>query len=293
VLVGALAACNKPVARIFIAGDVHLGSDVGDRLEPLRPLLVKRVGFVNLEGPVCASAPPGDGLRLHNDPATPRALFDVGIGVVSVANNHGLDAGPGGFDATVAALRNAHLKPVGGPGSTVTTSHRPAVGWVAHGLPGDATATFAAAIKRSRASATFVVASIHVTGPPSYLPSEPTQQAVNSALKAGADVVAVHGQHTIGKITRHGRQVVAWGLGNVAFTCDCTHEKEALGLAIDLRADAPPKVEIVPLRAGLGGEKARLSDDAAGVLKLLSSLGTRLGQRTGRGAMLAVCGGEG
>ena len=119
-----------------------------------------------------------------------------------------------------------------------------------------------------------LIATFHVTGPALYLPRPELRRAVEAALAAGASVVAAHGTHALGPLERRGDAVIAWGLGNVAFACDCTDERDAVLLRIRFEGRRPAGVEVLPIDAGLNGAPARPSADAAGVLDLLESIGT-------------------
>lgn len=76
--------------------------------EHVRPFLqAADLGYTNFDGAMLASSP-RSGYPLFNfNPALAPALRDAGIGLVSTANNHILDRGPEGLDATLAVL-DAH-----------------------------------------------------------------------------------------------------------------------------------------------------------------------------------------
>ena len=93
-------------------------------------------------------------------------------------------------------------------------------------------------------------------------------------MAAGAAVVGVHGSHALGAVERRGRQVIAWGLGNLAFACRCTAEDEALALEVRLDEEGVIAADVVPLRAGLHGQPLALDPEPAGVVELLRGLGS-------------------
>jgi poly-gamma-glutamate synthesis protein (capsule biosynthesis protein) len=117
------------------------------------------------------------------------------------------------------------------------------------------------------------VVSFHTTGAPLYLPEPPLREAVDVALAAGATVVVAHGSHALAGAERRGSSVVAWGLGNVAFACDCTDEREAVALRVTLGKGGVEAASLVPIDAGLGGAQARVAADPGPVLDLLQALG--------------------
>jgi poly-gamma-glutamate capsule biosynthesis protein CapA/YwtB (metallophosphatase superfamily) len=110
-------------------------------------------------------------------------------------------------------------------------------------------------------------------GPPSYLPRPELKSAVKIALEAGPKIVVAHGTHAIGPVERRGKIVVAWGLGNLVFACDCTNEREGLLLEVSLRGGEVESASIIPIEAGLKGDPARLSSDPNGVFDLLEGIG--------------------
>lgn len=288
--------CSDASARLWLGGDVHLGgvhtTGANEPLSALKRSMAGRIAFVNLEGPVRATRPTGPGLRLHNHASKLQHLRDTGVRVVSVANNHAWDAGAEGLEQTVAAIQTAGLLPVGGstasgsPGFVLTKANKMQVAWTAHDLVFSAPGSIVADIRAARRQTDFVVASLHSTGPPSYIPAPQVEVAVDAALAAGAAIVAVHGSHALAKVERRGDRVVAWGLGNVAFACDCTAEADGVALLIDARQGGQPEVALIPIEAGLGGKTAALHPDAAGVLDLLVGLGTSLkGRKQGVGSL--------
>ncbi len=127
--------------------------------------------------------------------------------------------------------------------------------------------------------------SIHTTGPPSYLPSKNLRTAVALFVKLGADVVVAHGNHVLGKVTWEGRTLVAWGLGNLTFHCDCTKEDESVVLELQLTADGVREAAVRPVRAGLNGP-ARPAPDPEAIYDLLEAIGSDPLQRAGPRAVV-------
>lgn len=270
------AIVPAPPARVelWLGGDVNLG--VGGRgvLAPLAPLTRRAVGIVNLEGPVTPRAPSGEGLKLFNAPSALGELKALGVEVAGIANNHAGDAGLEGASATARALREAGLVPVGGPaGVAVIERGGLRIAVTAHDLTDGVPPKLNDDLKAAHAQGDVLVATFHVTGPDLYLPRPELRQAVKLALAAGASVVAAHGTHAVGPVERRGDAVIAWGLGNVAFACDCTHEDDAVLLRVQLEGRRVAEAEILPIDAGLDGAVARPSSDAAGILDLIDSLG--------------------
>ena len=143
-----------------------------------------------------------------------------------------------------------------------------------------------AALDLSRPDAADVwLVSLHTTGPPSYLPGPRLRAAVERSVDAGADVVVAHGSHVLGPVTWRGRTLVAWGLGNLTFHCECTREDESLVLELRLDARGVREAAVRPVRAGLTGP-ARPAPDPEAIYDLLEALGTGPLQRAGPRAVL-------
>lgn len=113
--------------RLLLGGDAMLGRDVDARLAEagagtglgaLLPLLRGKDAFlVNLECAVAGPGPRYAGPRkrflFRARPATLQALTHVGVDLVSLANNHAMDAGPEGLLETLGHLRDAGIAAVG------------------------------------------------------------------------------------------------------------------------------------------------------------------------------------
>lgn len=270
-LVCSLLACARPPlpprpVALWFGGDVHLGHRGARALEQLRldaPLVV------NLEGPIASTPRPSTAQALFNPPDTAQRLRSAGVVAAGVINNHALDDGAAGLARTQALLREVGLAPLGEAsinGVKVMQIDLSA------GVPG----ALEAQLLRVRPT----VVLFHVLAPPLYLPEPELRRAVDLALAADARAVLAHGSHSLAGVERRGAAVVAWGLGNLAFDCDCTTEDE--GLLVRLTFDGPNVTEALvrPVRAGLHGALTALPPDGSTVLDLLESLGSRLHHRT-------------
>lgn len=258
-----LAACTSPAppekAELWIGGDVHLGlSAPSGRIDAIAALFPGAIGVVNLEGPVgTASA----AAKLVNGAASLEELARARVKVAGIANNHRLDFGLEGVATTRAAL---------GARGIAAASEEPVflelaggrVAITAHDLP--SSAPIVAPL------ADLWIATFHVTGPALYLPPAELKAAVNEVLSKGAAAVVAHGTHVLGPIERRGDRVIAWGLGNLLFNCDCTREREGLVLHLVLEDRRVSSAAVVAIQAGLDGEAARVSRE----FELLRAIGS-------------------
>jgi poly-gamma-glutamate synthesis protein (capsule biosynthesis protein) len=169
-------------------------------------------------------------------------LADAGIDVVSLANNHALDAGEGGLLDTIALL-DAHGIAHAGAGADLAAAARPAVltrgdrliallSYCDHQAdfaagpdrPGiryldldrpDATATIVDDIRRARAAAEWVIVAFHWQ--PNWAPVvQPAYRALGRAcLEAGALIVWGHSPHHFQGVERVGPGVILYSTGGL------------------------------------------------------------------------------
>ena len=244
-------------------------------LAPLSNVVKRADGIINLEGPVTGALPKGPGLNLVNGPESIQELLSAGVKVAGIANNHAHDAGNGSEQNSGEALRKIGILPVGGPagpGSIVSGGLKFIV--AAYDLTDDVPSGLEDQLREVKKQGKYLIVSFHVTGPPSYLPRPELRRAVEIALKAGAQIVVAHGSHAIGPVERRGKVIIAWGLGNLVFACDCTKEEEGLLMRASIGREGVVLATIVPIRAGLLGEPAELSPDPNGVFDLLEAIGS-------------------
>ncbi|MCC7535242.1 MAG: CapA family protein [Deltaproteobacteria bacterium] len=291
----AFAACSRrpgdgaslqPV-ELWLGGDVHLGARTRRLFASKLDELAGAAGVVNLEGPVTERPEPSSARRLVNHRARLGVLRSGGVRVAGIANNHRSDLGAEGTRATVAALRSAGITAAGdgaehgaGAGTFVQGGRRVVVAAVdlSAGAANDLRERLAAA----RAEGDVLVVSIHVVQTPTFLPGRELREAVGVAASAGARVVVAHGSHTYGPVERRGDTVIAWGLGNLVFDCDCSRERDGLLLRVSIDDESGVRARIVPIVAGLGGAPARRDGDTRRVLDLLGAMGSSPLDRTHR-----------
>jgi hypothetical protein len=270
-------------ADIWLGGDVNLGNGGSGQLQSMAGIVQGAAGIVNLEGPVVERSElrPGT-LGLWN---APKALTELGVlhvRVAGIANNHARDAGAGAPARSARELRERDILPAGGPaGTALLHIHGIVIAVTAHDLTKGVPANLAAELQAARSQAEVLVSTFHVTGPPSYVPRPELRRAVEIAYQAGAQVIAAHGTHAVGPVERREHAVIAWGLGNVAFACDCTHEEDAIFLCVRVEPGKPPTAEVLPIQAGINNRPALASRDANGIFNLLEAIGSSKLARNG------------
>jgi len=263
--------------NLLLAGDLQAGaSPPAALLDGIGGAFGDAAVVVNLEGPIAdiASTTSGGDVVLASSRDALPMLRRAGVRAAGIANNHAGDAGDGGDRATAAALRDAGILPAGlAAGAAILDANGERIAITAHDLTDGVPASLRDELRAARSQGT-LVATFHVTGPPLYLPGPELKSAVAIALEEGAIVVAAHGTHAIAPVERRGDRVIAWGLGNLAFACDCTDESDAILLRVAIRGGAVIRAEVIPIDAGLRGAPPRLAKDPESILGLLESIGS-------------------
>lgn len=275
---------------LWFGGDVNLGDGGEGQLQGIKGMVQGAAGIVNLEGPVyrspVAQVQPAPGeLKLWNSPQSLPELTALNVRVAGIANNHALDAGIAGPKASAQQLREHGILPAGGvAGFALLAVEGVTVAVSAHDLTHGTPASLDSDLATARRQSQVLIATFHVTGRPSYLPDWDLRRAVEIAYHMGANVIVAHGSHALGPVERRDHVVIAWGLGNLAFACDCTQEEDALLLRVTVQPDRVLKAEVLPLQAGINHRPALPSKDAAGIFDLLDALHSSKLERHGASA---------
>lgn len=274
-------------AELWLGGDVNLGDGGRGQLQGIAGIVQGAVGIVNLEGPVAQHLPRRPAtLRLWNAPLALAEISALNVKVAGIANNHSGDAGAAGPERSARQLREHGILPAGGPaGAALLHLNGVSIAVTAHDLTRGVPANLEAELAAARRQADVLVSTFHVTGPPSYLPRPELRRAVEIAYQAGASVIAAHGTHAIGPVERREHAVIAWGMGNVAFACDCTWERDAILLRVRVEPGKGVTADVFPIQAGINNGPALPSRDATGIFDLLEAIGSsrlvRNGDRAG------------
>lgn len=229
-------------------------------LEGIRPALSDAdLTVVNLETPLTedpypdprrarpAAYHPTKDYVFASRPEAARALSEVGVDVVGIANNHvfdrlapglastraaleaaGYDPGRGYFgagarddEAWLPAIRQVDGQRVAFLGCTSVTGDEHAIDYVAAPAKGGAArcelTRLRTEIARAARRADIVVATIH--GGPEYHrdPSARVRALSDAAVAAGATMVINHHPHVVGGLRFQGGRLTAWTLGNLLF----------------------------------------------------------------------------
>ena len=232
---------------IAAVGDTMLGStpvlppDPAAYLAPVRGALRAGLVFGNLEGTLTdrTAGKCGAGstacFAFRAPPTFARALRAAGFDVLSDANNHSYDFGPGGQSDTVAALHAAGIAQTGLPGE-ITVVHRGGlrVAFVAFAPYSDTASLLdldgaRRLVARAARSADIVVCAMHagaegtaaqhLTGGEETYAGEDRgdpERFARAAVDAGADLVLGSGPHVLRGMEVYRGRLIAYSLGNFA-----------------------------------------------------------------------------
>lgn len=279
------------MVRLLLGGDTMLGRKVNEAIAirgtsyPFESLVERTraadLFFVNLE---CAITPhdtryagPEKAFYFRADPHAIEVLQHVGADLVSLANNHALDAGDQGLADTLDALDEAGIAHAGA-GSTLAAASRPAI--VEHGdvrigvlaycdhqadfaagpdAPGiryvdvDAPETgemLAEEVAALRPDVDCLVVALHWQ--PNWAPYiEPAYRTLAGRLvAAGADVVWGHSPHHFQGVEWIGDSVVLYSTGDLVddYAVDPTYRNDRqLLFEVTLTAERVERVRAFPL----------------------------------------------
>ncbi len=278
---------HVPSRTLAFVGDVMLGRGVAQALDGdweaafagVQPWLARAdLAFANLESPLTTapllpSSPSvgeteGGLYDLRAPPEAVAALRAAGFDVVSLANNHALDAGGVGLAETVATLDAVEIAGVADWSPVYQSTNLPIYRIIAFDdslTPLDLEAA-AGAVASAAERADVVIVSIHWGGEYQAAPG-PRQQAVASALAAaGADLIVGHGPHVLQRVEWVGETLVAYSLGNFLFDqpypADC---RWGAILRVTLQGDRIVAVEAIPTVAERGCVVPAGPEDSAAI----------------------------
>ena len=210
------------------------------------------ITIANLETPVDHTAPAAGYPKFNARPALLSALKRAGVTIVSLANNHALDAGPQGLKRTIGNIESAGLVFIGAgrsrseageikflqsrdvrlaflsytyatnQGVRRKTKHSPVVNILAPDSETDL-ARAVLAVQKARANADLVVLSLHWGDEYATQPTPWQRRAAERLVKAGADIILGHHPHVLQPIESipdadSRIAVVAYSLGNFIST---------------------------------------------------------------------------
>lgn len=255
----ALSAAEQPVhelpvrtpgrVRVLLGGDVHFQWQIQQNLKEKSPaaavagvrdvFLNADLRIVNLETAVSTGIPPEPG-RSHAFNAAPdalKALEELGVQAVVLANNHSMDLGAEGLAQTQKHLAAQGIKSTGAGKDTAASANailfragktRIAVlsgtdvgderMWASDQKPGALRAALLpAAVAQIRPLVDHVIVGVHWGA--EYDPYASAEQIAlgRQLVRAGASVIFGHHSHALQGIESGQGYVIAYSLGNLLF----------------------------------------------------------------------------
>jgi poly-gamma-glutamate synthesis protein (capsule biosynthesis protein) len=223
-------------------------SSPGSVLSPIAPVLsAADVAMLNLEAALgSGGTPAGKQFTFQVPEQAIDAVAAAGVDVVTMANNHGMDYGPGGLQDSLRIKRERGF-PILGIGADDAEAYAPwvtevkgqRIGFIAAndvfdsalvsqwtagpGHPGLASAEeahqdrLAGEIRALRPTVDTLVVFLHYGTETQTCPNERQRLLVRFLADAGADIVVGSHPHRLQGVGYHGQQFVAYSLGNFAF----------------------------------------------------------------------------
>jgi len=254
-----------PSLALAFVGDVMLGRGVAQALKgdweaafaEVRPWLAQAdLAFANLESPLTTASQIGDGYDLRAPPGAVAALQAAGFDVVSLANNHALDAGETGRQDTTDTLTAAGIAPLTGQPAGHQLAGCRFLALDDSVAPLDLEAAVEA-VAAAAEQANLVVVSVHWGGEYQAAPSQRQRAIARALAEAGADVVVGHGPHVLQRVEWMDETLVAYSLGNFLFDqpypADC---RQGAVLLVTLRGGRVVTAEAIPTVVEQGRVKA-------------------------------------
>jgi poly-gamma-glutamate synthesis protein (capsule biosynthesis protein) len=283
--------------RLAFMGDLMLGRDVarahadGDwsaTAETLQPYLSDvDLAFANLESPLTSAPLTRPALDLRASPQAAATVARLWFDVLSLANNHSLDAGETGVEDTIEALQSAGVAALGPTSAPLTVNLRGVRAaflafddtWEDLDLPSARTA-----VARARRAAEIVVVSVHWGSELETSPNARQRADARELAGAGADLIVGHGPHVLQEVEwvwgdgRGRPTLVAYSLGNALFDSPAPPAvRQSAVLRVDVGSGGVLSACVIPLLIEpIAWDLAPATADAsAGILRSMHSDGAR------------------
>lgn len=257
-------------AAFLVVGDMMLGryvetlsaSDPSYPFQKVHTTLASVDAVIgNLEGPVPDhhSQTPNGVLRFSFPQETPETLASANVGVVTIANNHMLDAGSAGRDVTRARLIDAGVTPFGDPQNDAVRARTDTtirgVSFVLIGLNDvsahidqDAAEAMITSARSDMPSAVLIV-SVHWGSEYQTTANQRQRDLARTFIDAGADMVLGHHPHVTQGLELYNGRLIAYSLGNFVFDQYFSDEvQHGLALRITVGTDHIA-YEVLPLES--------------------------------------------
>ena len=286
ILIGGDTAPTESNSALFEMGDIQ--ALWGQKLVELFHLADLRI--VNLEAPLCNASDPIKkcGPCLHGTPLAAKTLRALGIDAVTLANNHILDQGVHGLEATWAALNQAGVHHFGAGKNLLesSASYITQVGKKNIGVYSCAEHEFSIAGQNTPGANPFdplesfdhvaelakqcdgVIVLYHGGFEYYRYPSPQLQRICRKFVEKGASLVLCQHSHCVGCEEKYQQGTILYGQGN--FLLDRS-EREERKTALLIRTDETlQKIEYIPIVKAGNGVRIAAQTEAAAILQALA-----------------------
>jgi poly-gamma-glutamate synthesis protein (capsule biosynthesis protein) len=273
------AAPRRPAVLVF-TGDILLAGRAGDAIKkegPAAPfagvidvLRSADLAVGNLECPLAVTGrPESKEYTFRARPEAAEALSAAGFDIMTLANNHTGDYGPGALVETLAALKKNGIAAVGAGRNRddarrfiLTTAGSPPIKIAILAFSNMQPTDFYAGRKRpgtnpawpsqikadvaaAHARARLVVVLFHWGEELSEIPSKSQRYLARVAVEAGADLVVGHHPHVLQGLEQRGNALIAYSLGNFLFPSGGS-AKQTMILRYSAAQKGPARAELIP-----------------------------------------------
>ena len=261
-----LLPSGERTLTLALAGDVMLGRSVAEAhteggweevLATLAPYVAEAdLAFANLESPLTDAPLSSAGYDLRAPADAVMALKAAGFDLVSLANNHALDAGVAGLDDSLRALQAAGIDAIG-PGEELWPMRIGGIGvtWIAFDdirRPIDVQQA-RQRVASARGRGNVLIVSIHWGVEFQASPSARQRLLAEEFAAAGADLIVGHHGHVLQPVAwiwgegRGRPTLVVYGLGNALFDQGAPPQaRQGVTLLVDIGAAGVCGVQAVP-----------------------------------------------
>ena len=251
---------GERLVEVLAVGDVMLGRGMVSVEDIFAEVAGELQGadltIGNLEGALGTQPAAGVGIPLLLPPEAPARLAAAGFDLLSLANNHSLDAGSTGIDETRRALQAAGIDPLGNgrvamrevAGRTFAF-----VGWNDLGIPSEE--ELLVNVRQADGEFDYVIVIVHWGREYQRHPVLPQRELAQRLLDAGADIILGSHPHVVQPLEVHalsgsqdGAKLVAYSLGNFVFDQGWEDTAEGLGLRLLFDAEGLRAAQALPVR---------------------------------------------
>lgn len=202
------------------------------------------IAFANLECPLAATGPHDPAKMIFRaDPRTIEVLLQGGFDIVSLANNHTLDAGQAALIETINHLEDAGIKYVGaardpahGSDPVFLDARGTRIGFLAYAdldfhydcqsRVGASLANLRAQVAAARDSCDLLVVSLHWGVQDSDVPTHRQEDVARASIDAGADLILGHHPHVLQGAEVYKRRLILYSMGDFVFDARTADEAE-------------------------------------------------------------------